>query len=104
MDTNVEIDLDNDPVIAVEYLPAEGVRVLSVETKMEDVTEQTATFLARQVGRLASGLRPDLETIGASKATVKFAMKLAVKNGKLTSWVSEVGAEGSVEVSVEFAR
>lgn len=99
----IDIDVDIPPLVRVENLDAE-VGAESLNDKLEEVTDEAASFLARQIGGLATKLRPDLASINASKATVKFGLKLVVKNGKLTSWVTEASAEGSIEVSIEFTK
>lgn len=87
------------------------VEVADIETPMStdrfddnvvEVTAATARLLQRAIGVVALGLRPDLEALGASKATVKIGAKLTMKAGKLAALISEVGAEGTVEVTIEF--
>lgn len=98
----VRVSIAESPLIYIEDLDRPDVTIESAKERLFDVSDEVADFLRSSVGRMAVAVRPDLAAIGASKATVKFAVKLSVKNGKLTSWVTEVGAEGTVEVSVEF--
>src|SRR5690242_11163091 len=72
-----------------EHLPPPPERPWFVE-KLDDLTEEVAKYLRLTISRTAKELRPNLEDIGGSKATVKFGIKLGIKNGKLTSVVTEV--------------
>lgn len=54
------------------------------------------------MGPSEANIHPDLAQIGASKASVKFGFKLSLKNGELTSLITEAGLEGTIEVTVEF--
>jgi hypothetical protein len=74
----------------------------SLDDRIAEVTAETVAILQHAIGAVAVGLRPDLKAIGASKATVKIGAKLVVKAGKLAALISEVGAEGTVEVTIEF--
>lgn len=101
------IDIDDKSYLLVEDFDAGARSVRSLtgaSDRLVEVTDDVAYAIRRSIGRLAKYLAPDLDELNASKATVKFAVKASLKNGKLTSFVSEVGVEGSIEVSIEFSK
>ena len=92
-----------DPAVYVETVVL-GIAPEGLDDRLVEVTEATANVLRKAIEGVATTLRPDLDKIGASKATVKIGAKLAIKNGRITALISEISGEGTVEVSVEFVR
>jgi hypothetical protein len=82
--------------------PTGGSRVAEQGDRVAALTSETAGLLQKAITAVASQLKPDLESLGASKATVKLGAKLAVKSGKLAALIAEAGGEGTVEITVEF--
>jgi hypothetical protein len=72
--------------------------------KVVALTEDIAAAIRNSIGVVAVQLRPDLAAIGASKATVKLGVKAVAKAGGLAALVTEVGGEGTIEVSIEFTE
>jgi hypothetical protein len=66
------------------------------------LTEEVAAAIRRSISTVAVQLRPDLAEIKASKATVKLGVKVVAKAGGLAALVTEIGGEGTIEVSIEF--
>lgn len=90
------------PIIRVEDLSQIHLRRENVTDSFVKVTDKISTAIRGWVGATAKTLSPDLAQIGASKASVKFGVKLSLKNGELTSLITEAGLEGTIEVTVEF--
>ena len=82
--------------------PTGGSRGAERGDRVAALTSETAALLQKAITAVASQLKPDLKSLGASKATVKLGAKLAVKSGKLAALIAEAGGEGTVEITVEF--
>jgi hypothetical protein len=93
-DPSVYIRIGNDPE-AESYEANVGDRIV-------ELTADVAGAIRNSIGAIATGLRPDLEGIQASKATVKLGVKVVAKAGGLAALITEVGGEGTIEVSIEF--
>jgi len=72
--------------------------------RVVELTEGIAEAIRKSIGAVAVQLRPDLKAIGASKATVKLGVKAVAKAGGLAALITEVGGEGTIEVSIEFTE